>query len=72
MAKKQLGPRIGPQTEKWLEGIFSAKHPGAEYVLEMTPSLYSRTLDDLKGRFGDGELSLMIDVFNSTMLTPQL
>jgi len=72
MTKKQLGPRIGPQTEKWLEAVFSAKHPGAEYVLDMTPPLYSRTLDRLKGRFTGGELSLMIDVFNSTALTPQL
>ena len=72
MPKKQLGPRIGPQTEKWLEETFSARHPGAEYVLEMMPALYSRTLADLKGRFAQGELSLMIDVFNGTMLTSHI
>lgn len=67
---KIISPRIAPVVEDWLTENFKTRTGGAEYVLEAFYSLYRRTMHELKGRFADGELKLMLDVFNSTALTP--
>lgn len=66
---KVISPRIAPVVEDWLAENFRARTGGAEYILEAFYSLYRRTLHDLKGRFADAELKLMMDVFNGTALT---
>ena len=68
----KIGPRISEKTSEWLTCQFSSRNAGAEYLLEVVPQLYRRTLRDLRGRFTPGELSLMLDCMNATMLTPQL
>ncbi|RLC76939.1 MAG: hypothetical protein DRI61_12400, partial [Chloroflexi bacterium] len=45
---------------------------GCEYILNAWPGIVKRTLADLSGQFTAGELSLIIDVFNGTALTPGL
>jgi len=45
---------------------------GIEHIVRTLAMLYRRTLADLKGRFDQGELSLMLDVFNATALMPQI
>lgn len=68
----KLGPRISDTAATWLSAHFSSRNAGAEYILEAFPELYRRVLRDLDGRFTPGELSLMLDVMNGHMLTPQL
>jgi len=72
MPKKPIAPRISDRSAEFYPQIFSSLHFGTTYTLDAFPALYQRTLHDLRGKFGQGELSLLIDVFNSTMLTPQL
>jgi hypothetical protein len=69
---KKIGPNISDAAAEWYPSLFSNLHAGATYILEALPRLYQRTLYEMKGVFSEGELSLMIDVMNGTMLTPQL
>ena len=66
---KKITPRISDKTEQFLSENFKTINAGAEFTLEIFPVLFSRTLNSLKGRFTAEELSLMIDVFNTTILT---
>ena len=68
----KVGPRISNSASAWLEANFSSRGAGAEYVLECFPELYRRALHDLVGHFTAGELSLLVDTFNATMLVPQI
>ena len=67
---KGLGPRVSGITEQFLSTSFSYRHGGAEYVLEAFPVLYRRALAEIRGRFSTGELSLIVDVSNASLLTP--
>ena len=68
--RKMVAPRLSPGLQKWILEHFDNLHAGASYILEAWPIAYRRTLLDIKGRFSEGELSLLIDVFNGTLLTP--
>ena len=68
----KITPRIQPPTAEFLEGLFRSRNAGAEFVLETAPVLYRRALNERKGFFSEGELSLIIDVMNSTFLNPGL
>lgn len=68
----RVAPRLQESVEKFLDENFRSKNFGAEYILTAWGPLYRRTLADLKGVFSRGELMLLIDSFNSTMLTPGL
>lgn len=70
MSKKNIAPRITDDCRSYLTDNFRNANAGAEYTLESANVLYRQTLRGLKGRFSDGELKLMIDVMNATMLTP--
>jgi hypothetical protein len=72
MARKAIAPHISEASAKFYAEIFANLHTGATYALDSFPPLYRRTLQDLKGIFLEPELMLMIDVFNSTALTPAL
>jgi len=68
---KAIAPKINDKIAEFYPEVFSNLHSGATYVLEAFPRLYQRTLHDMRGTFSDGELKLMVDVMNATMLTPQ-
>ncbi len=71
MANRKLtAPRIGEQAAKFYPSVFSSLNAGMEYTADAFPVLYRKTLHDLRGMFSDGELSLIIDVFNGLILTP--
>jgi hypothetical protein len=72
MQKRPVTPRISPQVGDWLEKTFSSRTSGAEYTLEAFYHLYRKTLAGVRGRFDQGELCLMLDVFNGTYLTPMI
>lgn len=64
--------RISDTAATWLAANCRNKTSGAEYILDAWPTLYARTLLDLRGKFTGNEIALLIDTFNGTMLTPQL
>ena len=68
---KAISPKINDSSAEFYPSVFSNLHSGAAYVLDSFPRLYQRTLHEMRGKFMKGELSLMIDVMNATMLTPQ-
>ncbi|MFH0825272.1 MAG: hypothetical protein V2B18_21180 [Pseudomonadota bacterium] len=68
----KITTRVSEATEKWLTTNCRNKTSGAEYILDAFPTLYARTLLDLRGKFSGNEVALLIDAFNGTMLTPQL
>ena len=70
MAKKATAPRIDSKAAEFYPGVFSSLNAGMIYVIEAFPDVYRRTLHGLRGQFARGELMLLIDVFNATMLTP--
>ncbi|MDD2657214.1 MAG: hypothetical protein PHD04_00950 [Candidatus Pacebacteria bacterium] len=70
MARKSTSPRISETSAKFYPSVFPSRNAGLEYTADAFPALYRHTLHDLKGSFTRGELMLMIDVFNSTALTP--
>ena len=67
---KAISPKINDSTAEFYPGLFRSLNGGAVYALEAFPTLYRRTLHEMKGMFAKEELSLTIDVFNSTALTP--
>jgi hypothetical protein len=53
-----------------LAQYFEAAEAGARYVLNAFPTLLKTTIsNDLKGKFEEREIKLLIDVTNATMLT---
>ena len=70
--KKIVSPGLTEKTYQWYENIFDNVNQGAMFALESYPELYGRTLRDLRGIFGMGELSLIIDVQNGCFLMPQI
>jgi hypothetical protein len=53
-----------------LAQYFETAEVGARYVLNAFPTLLKTTIsNDLKGKFTENEVKLMIDVMNATMLT---
>lgn len=67
---KKISARIS--NEEFFNKHFRSVSGGCEYVLEAFPGLYSRTLHGLKGKLTTNELSLIVDVFNSAMLSPKI
>lgn len=68
----KISPRISTTTAIWLEELWGTKNAGAEFLLEALPQLYRRCMAELHGKFTGNELALLIDTFNSTMLSPSL
>ena len=70
---KKITPRINKNTVGFLTDNFKNLNAGSEYLLDAIPSVARVYAGyQLKGVFSADELQLMIDVMNSTMLSPQL
>lgn len=65
--------RISPYyTEKIIEfyaRIFESASAGITIVGEAFPDLYLQTLRELTGKFTEGELKMLIDIYNGHILT---
>ena len=72
MEKKKISPRIEDQSRVYLSSHFSTLNAGAEYVLDGIPMLYNRALHEMRGHFGEAELSFLVEAFKETKLSPQL
>lgn len=70
---KNLGPRANERTIEYLTNNFPKINAGAEYILAAVPAAARKFIGlDMKGKFTAGELRLMIDVMNGTMLSPEI
>ena len=69
---KRIGPRLDRHTAEALALAHETLNAGAEYVLEAWPTLISRALGEVRGRFGASEARLILDVLNGTLLTAGL
>lgn len=69
--KKNVSPRVFEETQGWYAEHFNSINAGCEYILEAFPELYSRTINDLRGKFTRGELMLFIDVMNAHFYNPR-
>lgn len=68
----KTAPRISDKSSEYIPTQFATINAGLEYLADAWPTLHRRSLAELKGRFSAAELSLIIDVFNATALTPAL
>jgi hypothetical protein len=68
---KQVSPKIDDRAAEFYAAHFSTTNQGVSYTLEAFPAIYRRTLGELQGRFTEAELSLILDVVNGLLLTPQ-
>ena len=68
----KIGARITDQTAEFLRSTFGSVNAGGEYIAAAFPSLYQRTIRDMRGLFAAEELSLMIDGHNGTILNPSM
>jgi hypothetical protein len=72
MPKQNIGPRLEPGTKNFYEALFRTVNAGAEYVLEMFPRFYGRTLGSLCDIFSADELAWMIRASETLHLNPLL
>jgi hypothetical protein len=70
MQKKRIAPQIRETSTDWYKENFVTTNAGAVFVLEGFPELYKRAMLEVKGKFIRGELLLIVDVYNATVLTP--
>ena len=70
---KNINARANERTEKYLTDNFRTKGAAAEYILAAWPAAARKFIGlDMKGKFTAGEIKLMIDVMNGTMLSPEM
>ena len=64
-----VSPKIHPKTADWYKNIYGSVNRGATFALEFLPAAYHYTLDhELKGKFSQGELGMLIDIMNGTII----
>lgn len=66
----KTAPRILDKSTDFYKLTFETLNAGLEFILDSFPRLYRQTIFDLRGKFTRGELMLLIDVNNGTMLSP--
>ena len=70
---KNTNARITDKTEKFLTDHFRTKSAGAEYILAAMPAVMRKFIGmDIKGRFTENELKLMIDAMERCVLSPEM
>ena len=70
---KNINARVNEKTETFLTDNFRTKSAGAEYILAAWPAASRKFIGlDMKGKFTAGEIKLMIDVMNGTMLSHEM
>lgn len=69
---QKVTSRISDKSAAWYAANFSSLTGGITYVTDAFPIQAKRALGQMKGKLTRGELCLLIDTFNATMLTPEL
>jgi len=70
--KTAVTPQLDQQAAEWLEKYYPTKYKGSGTILAAFPQIFAATVAEIKGRFGESELALMIDTMNGTAITPQI
>ena len=70
--KAKISPRIDQRALDKLEKLFGGIYPATKYVLEGFPALYLFTIQELRGKFPEGDLLHVLSLTNGLILTPQL
>ena len=64
----KLAPRIWTRSADWYKQTFTSLNAGAEFTLEAIPTLCKQTVErELKGKFSQNELMLILEAGNGTM-----
>ena len=66
--KKTLSLRLDDSLQEWLERNWYTRAEGAEAAITGFYSLYRASLTELAGKLTKGELSIILDVMNGTIL----
>lgn len=61
---------ISVTSDALYKSLSGSVQAGALYVIDAFPTIYQRTLSDMRGVFSEAELSLILDIHNGTLLTP--
>jgi hypothetical protein len=70
--RKKTSPRCSLEAIAAYKQIFPSTNAALEYLADGFPSLYTRTVEGISGKFSPDELKLMIDAMNGALLTPWL
>jgi len=68
----KTAPRLIGSEAEFYRAHFDSLNQGLELVMAAFPTLHRRALAECVGKFEPGELKLIIDVFNVTVLTSGL
>jgi hypothetical protein len=68
---RATAPKISEAAAVWYDAAtaFDSLNAGATFVLDVFPALYSQALREMRGKFIQGELSMLLDVQNGTIIT---
>ncbi len=69
---KAIAPKISDTAAEFFPQLFSNLHKGVTYALEIWPTLYKRTLIEMRGRFTADELTLIVEAFQGLNLNPDI
>lgn len=72
MKKTAVTPQLDQATAEWIEKYYPTKYKGANTILSAFPQFFALTISEIKGKFEESELALMIDATNGTATTPQI
>ena len=64
--RKKTSPRCSLEAIAAYKQIFPSTNAALEYLADGFPSLYTRTIDGIAGKFSQNELKLMIDAMNDS------
>ena len=68
--KKRIQPYLTPQAINFYDRAFDTAAEGVSFACESFPIWYTNTLRELRGKFTRGELSMIIDILNGTVIMP--
>lgn len=63
---------ISEKATEFIDNWFKRRNPGIEFILESFYITFNHALYEIKGKFSDNELNLILDAFNGTLLTTQI
>jgi hypothetical protein len=59
-----VAPKISEDTARWYDETWPSRNAGVTVILEAMPLLYQSALAEMRGKFSEGELCMILDVMN--------
>ena len=60
---RSIAPLTTPATDEFLDGWFKTRNAGAAFIIEALPSLFTKSVRSMAGRYGLNELKFILDCF---------